>query len=108
MSRDWTLFMADIEEACEKIIRYTSGMDMAAFMADEMVRDAVLRNLEIIGEAAGKIPAHVQARYPQVDWRAMRALRNILAHAYFALDDATLWDVVANEVPLLLRNVRGL
>ena len=71
-----------------------------------MVYDAVLRNLEIIGEAAKKMPAEIRERHPQVAWRAMAALRDILAHAYFAVEDVTLWDIVQNKVPSLLAQVK--
>lgn len=105
MSRNQRLFLQDIIEACEKILRYTSGMDFEAFIQNDMVYDAVLRNLEIIGEAAKKMPAEIRERHSQVAWRAMAGLRDILAHAYFAVDDATLWDIVQNKVPMLLSQV---
>ena len=62
--------------------------------------------LFIISEAAKKIPQQVRVRHPEVEWKAMAGLRGVLAHAHFALDDATLWDIIDNEVPELLRHVR--
>ena len=106
MSRSWRLFLQDIVEAGEKILRYTEDMDLSDFMKNDMAYDAVLRNLEIIGEAAKKVPETVRDRYPVVAWRSIVGLRDILAHAYFALDNATLWDVVQHKVPLLLEQVR--
>ena len=106
MSRSWRLFLQDILEACEKIRSYTKDMDFNAFVNNPMLYDAVLRNLEIIGEAAKKIPKEIRDRYPEVEWHAIAGLRDILAHAYFALDDATLWDIVRNKVPELLDRVR--
>jgi len=102
MSRSWVLFLRDILESAEKVVRYTRGMDFDAFVSNEMAYDAVLRNLEIIGEAAKHIPDEVRARYPHVPWRQMAGLRDVLAHAYFGLDDAVLWDIVQNEVPPLV------
>ncbi|SDE57838.1 Uncharacterized conserved protein, contains HEPN domain [Thermus arciformis] len=88
-------------EACEKVMRYTEGLDFHVFVRNELVYDAVLRNLEVLGEAAKKVPDSVRARYPSVEWRAIAGLRDVLAHAYFALDEATLWDIVAQKVPAL-------
>jgi len=106
MSRSWQLFVLDMQEACERVLRYTDGMSAEEFARDQLIRDAVLRNLFIIGEAAKKIPQQVRIRHPEVEWKAMAGLRDVLAHAYFALDDATLWDIIDNEVPELLRHVR--
>lgn len=93
-------------EACEKVMRYTEGLDFHAFIRNELVYDAALRNLEVLGEAAKKVPDSVRARHPSVEWRAIAGLRDVLAHAYFALDDATLWDIVAQKVPALAEALR--
>ena len=108
MSRNWRLFLQDIVEACEKILRYTSGLDFEAFTKSDVVYDAVLRNLEIIGESAKKIPIEIRQQFPNIEWRAIAGLRDVLAHAYFAVDDATLWDIVQNKVPKLLLQVRDI
>jgi uncharacterized protein with HEPN domain len=71
-----------------------------------MAYDATLRNLEILGEAAKNIPGEIRQRYPDVDWRGVAGLRDILAHAYFALDDETLWKVVRVDIPQLLNLLR--
>ena len=92
-------------EACEKVMR-SEGLDFHAFVRNELVYDAVLRNLEVLGEAAKKVPDCVRARHPSVEWRAVAGLRGVLAHAYFALDEATLWDIVAQKVPALAEVLR--
>ena len=92
-------------EACEKVMR-SEGLDFHAFVRNELVYDAVLRNLEVLGEAAKKVPGSVRARHPSVEWRAIAGLRDVLAHAYFALDEATLWDIVAQKVPALAEVLR--
>ncbi|MFL6195528.1 MAG: DUF86 domain-containing protein [Thermoanaerobaculia bacterium] len=67
-----------------------------------MAYDATLRNLEILGEAAKTIPEELRQRYPEVNWRGVAGLRDVLAHAYFALDEATLWRIVQTDIPQLL------
>ncbi len=66
-----------------------------------MAYDAILRNLEIIGEAAKNIPPEIRSKYPEVDWRGMAGLRDVMAHTYYALQDETLWSIVQNRVPEL-------
>jgi uncharacterized protein with HEPN domain len=100
--------LQDIEEAADKIRRYTLGMTLSEFTANDLVFDAVVRNLEIIGEAAKGIPEDIRDRAPGIDWRRIAGLRDVLAHAYFALDDETLWDIVENKAPELLAQVRQL
>lgn len=102
MSRSWELFLRDMLEAARKVIRYTNDRQVEAFVADEMAYDATLRNLEILGEAAKNIPEEIRQRYPEVNWRGVAGLRDVLAHAYFALDEATLWKIVRADIPQLL------
>jgi uncharacterized protein with HEPN domain len=79
MSRSEMLFLLDVEEACQKILRYTQGMDFETFVGAEMAYDAVLRNLEIIGEAVKGVSQELRNRYPELDWRGMAGLRDVLA-----------------------------
>jgi uncharacterized protein with HEPN domain len=102
VSRSWLLFLDDMREAARKIDRYVAGRDPDAFRADEMAFDATLRNLEILGEAVKGIPEDIRARYPEINWRGVAGFRNVLAHVYFAVDQETLWDIIANKVPQLL------
>jgi uncharacterized protein with HEPN domain len=85
-TRDWRLYADDIIEACGKIRRYTAGMTFDAFVADDRTCDAVIRNIEIIGEAAKKLPDEVIAKAPAVPWRKVRGMRDVVAHGYFGLD----------------------
>ena len=101
MSRDWTLYLEDVLACCRKVERYTGGMTREQFKADDKTYDAVVRNLEILGEAAKNIPPSVQAMMPEIDWRKPAGLRDVIAHAYFGIDDAILWDVIQHKVPQL-------
>lgn len=90
-----------MEQAVRKILRFTDGMDQKGFLADDLTRDAVLRNLEVIGEAAKHIPADVRIVHGEVDWKRIIGFRDIVAHAYFGIDDAILWNIVSIKVPEL-------
>ncbi|MGB7413139.1 MAG: DUF86 domain-containing protein [Thermosynechococcaceae cyanobacterium] len=106
MSRSVQLYLEDICTSCIKVQRYTLNMTFEDFIEDERTYDAVVRNLQIIGEAVKKIPSDIREQYPNVEWRKIAGLRDILAHAYFGLEDETLWDVVQNKVPELLEQVQ--
>ena len=92
-------WLLDILQAANKIMKFTKGLDQETFCSDELVHDAVLRNLEVIGEAAAKLPLEITELAPETEWHRIRGLRNHLAHAYFGLDDDIIWDVVTNKVP---------
>jgi uncharacterized protein with HEPN domain len=98
MSRDWTFFLEDIQESCSRVVRYTQGMTFEQFKADDKTYDAVMRNLEIIGEAARRLPDDVRAMMPDIEWSKATGLRNIVAHAYFGVSDEIVWDVVQNKI----------
>lgn len=102
MSRSWELSLRDMLEAARKVIRFTADLQLESFVADEMAYDATLRNLEVLGEAAKSIPEEIRQRYPDVDWRGLAGLRDVLTHAYFALDDPTLWKIVQIDVPRVI------
>lgn len=106
MSRDETLYLADIQECCEKILRYREGFTLKDFIDDDRTYDAILRNLEIIGETTKHISDETKARYPKVKWRKIGDFRNIVAHEYFGVSDEIVWDVIENEIPPLLEQVK--
>ena len=105
MSRDEIMYLEDITESCEKILRFTAGLSKPGLIGDVRTYDAVVRNLEIIGEAAKHISENLRKQMPDIDWRKAAGLRDMLAHAYFGIDNDILWDVVQNKVPQLATSV---
>lgn len=83
----------------DKIERYTEDLTYETFVKNELVVDAVIRNLEIIGEASRNIPEDVRDRYSDVPWERMIALRNIAAHEYFRVDLAIIWEIITENLP---------
>ncbi len=106
MSRDESLYLGDIQESCEKILRFTKGMAYKEFVHDDLHFDAVLRNLEVIGEAVKNISEETRITYPNVKWRKIAGFRDIVAHEYFGVNEETVWDIVKNQVPDLLEIVK--
>ena len=106
MSRDYRLYLDDIQSSAEKIILYTQGLNLESFAADNKTFDAVVLNLQIIGESAKNVPDSVKGKYPQVDWRRMAGLRDVIAHGYFGLNEQILWELTQVQVPQLLEQIR--
>ena len=108
MSRNHRVYLLDMLKAIEKIERYTYGMGFSDFAKNELVQDAVLRNLELIGEAVKNIPEEIKAEYPNVEWRKIAGLRDILIHAYFEVDLEIIWDVIRNKLPQLKSQISNI
>lgn len=98
MHRDHRLYLDDIMEAVAQIREYTASTDYDAFARDRKTQDAVVRNLEIIGEAAGRLPESVKIRTKDIEWRKIVGMRNILAHEYFGISIPVVWDVLQNKL----------
>ena len=97
--RDYRLFIEDILESMSMIGEYIEDMDYHHFLVDRKTIDAVIRNLEIIGEAARNIPEEIRNVYPAVPWKKMIGLRNIAIHAYFGIDLEIVWRIVSTNIP---------
>lgn len=102
MSRDHRLYLEDMLACAHKVMQYTAGMDRTAFVADSRSYDAVIRNLEIIGEAAKHVPQEIRSAYTSIGWRPIAGFRDVLAHGYFSLDNDVVWDVISNHIPRLI------
>ena len=107
MSRDEIMYLQDIAESCEKILRFSQGLSQSGLIQDEKTYDAVVRNLEIIGEAAKHISEDLRKQLPDIEWRKAAGLRDMLAHAYFGIDNDILWDVVQKKVPPIKQSHKG-
>lgn len=102
-------YLAHIGEAIERIDRYTGDMDETAFLNDQLVQDAVVRNLEIIGEASNNIEKHFPefaAQHPELPLAFAYQMRNALAHGYFKVDFEIVWKTIHGDLPDLLVRIR--
>lgn len=101
VARDQILFLEDILEAIERIEEYTGDMDFESFARDKKTFDAVIRNLEIIGEAAKNISADFKNDYPEINWRGIAGMRDKLIHGYFGVDPGIVWETIQKRLPEL-------
>lgn len=108
MSRSVVILIDDMREATERALGYVDGYSYPAFVADARTFDAVLRNLEVIGEAASQVPVPFRERHPGIPWRQVVGLRNVVVHRYFAVDPETVWAIVDRQLPSLLPQLRAL
>ena len=97
-AREWRFYVQDMIGFCDKVMRFTHGLDGTSFASDAMRYDATLRNLELIGEAATHVPSEVRELAPDVPWRMVVALRNRLIHGYLGIDDDTLWSIIRDDI----------
>jgi uncharacterized protein with HEPN domain len=108
VSRDALLHVADVVSADEAIVRYTDGVTFEAFAANDEKRAAVERQVFVIGEAAARLPDEWKQRRPDVPWRKIVGLRNLLAHGYWSIDVEELRDIARNKVPEFVAELRPL
>ncbi|MEW5758108.1 MAG: DUF86 domain-containing protein [Candidatus Omnitrophota bacterium] len=94
-------FLKDILESIERIDSYVGNLRYEKFLKDLKTRDAVVRNLEIIGEAAKHIPANIRLRYKEIEWKKISGLRDKIIHYYFGVNWEIVWDVIEDKLPKL-------
>jgi len=102
----WTFHLIQMIHAIHKIEKYVQGMSRDEFLADEKTIDAVIRNLEILGEATHHIPNKVRKAYSGIQWVALRHMRNFLAHEYFNVDPQIIWETIARDLNGLKMSLR--
>lgn len=108
MSREWLDFYEDMIVACKAIIEYSKEHSQQSFCKSKLHYDATIRNFEILGEAAKLIPIEIRAAVLEIPWAKLIALRNIVIHEYFEIDDYILWDVITNKIPDILKILQTL
>jgi uncharacterized protein with HEPN domain len=106
--REPGLLLDDVRVACGKIGRYLAGLDQAAFLADEKTIDAVVRNLEVVGEAVKQLPAEFKERHPDIPWRQIAGLRNRIVHDYAGVDLEIVWHISQKALPDFLLQIQEL
>lgn len=106
--RDWGLLVDDMLQSIERIEDYVRDMAWEDFLDDRKTQDAVVRNLEILGEAANALPGEICQKCPDVDWRGVIGMRNRLVHEYFDTSPSILWQVITVELSALRQQLRDL
>ncbi|MBY6207404.1 MULTISPECIES: DUF86 domain-containing protein [Halomonas] len=106
--REWRFYLEDMAAFTRKVLKYTAGVSEAEFVNDELLFDATLRNLELIGEAATHVPPDIRLRFPDIPWRMVIATRNRLIHAYLGIDTHTVWSIISTDLPALLRAIEAM
>jgi uncharacterized protein with HEPN domain len=108
MSKEPKEYLRHIFDECKFIVLSTSEIDKDEFLNDEVLKRAITRSLEIIGEATKKIPADFKVKWSSIQWKNMAGMRDRLIHDYIGVNYSIVWDVVKNKIPQLLGQIEGL
>lgn len=105
MKRNSKLYIEDILTSIELVSKYTKGSTLKRFLRSSQTQDAVLRRLEVIGEAARQLPSDIKASYPKIPWKKIVGMRIILAHEYFGVRLQTAWNTIKKDLPKLKKSL---
>ena len=104
--RDYRLYIQDVLDSIKKIQIYTKGVSKDKFTNNSLIVDAVARNLEIIGEASKRIPIDIKRQVPDIPWKKIVGLRNMLIHEYSGIDKEIIWDILENKLDVLASSLK--
>jgi|SRR6056297_1144215 len=107
-NRDSRLLLEDILDSAKKIKQYTADLEFEAFLADDKTVDAVVRNFEIIGEAANRLSQEIKDKYPEIEWNRIRGFRNRIVHDYFGIDYRIVWTIIETYLDGLIDNIKSI
>lgn len=102
------LLIGDILESAEKILQYTEGLSLEDFIRDSKTTDAVIRNFEIIGEAANRLPDEFKISHDEIDWHRIRGFRNRIVHDYFGIDYSIVWNIKEMFLPEMIVKLKAI
>ena len=106
MKRDIGLFIEDIRESIKNIEDFSKGLNKEKFSKDRLRQSAIIRQLEIIGEAVKNIPNHFRDRYPNIPWRKISGVRDVLSHVYFGVNIDRIWNIIEKDLPILKKEIK--
>ena len=107
-NRSLKLFIADIKDAISKVEQYIKDLIFNEFTKDDKTIDAVVRNLEIIGEAVKNLPVEFKDKYSSINWKGATAMRDRLIHGYFGVDNAIVWETITTDLPELKKEIENI
>ncbi len=108
MKRSFKLFLQDIVDGIRRIKEYTDSLELDDFLEKRMTIDAVVRNIEIIGEATKHVPERIKEKYSSIPWTRVQNMRNIVVHKYWGVDTDVLWDIIKNKLDELEEQIQDI
>ena len=106
MKKDDSVYLRHIMDALLQIERYTDGVTYEEFFSNSLLQDGVIRQLEVMGEAARNLSEDLRNEYPKIPWRQMISLRNRMIHAYFNVNLQIIWEIIQGDIPNLLQETK--